>query len=83
MAIYIELGALIVAALFLYLIIQFLKNPLLIIANSVLGLAAFILLNFYFNAGIPVNIWSLATVGFGGIGGFILVVALHYLGLAF
>ncbi len=83
MAIYIELGALLAAIFLLYLLIEFLKNPLLIIANSVLGIIAFIYLNSAFHLGIAINLWSILAVAFGGIFGFLLVLALNYLGLAF
>jgi hypothetical protein len=83
MAIYIELGALLVAAFLLILIIRFLKEPALIIANSVIGLLAFFLLNAYLHLGIDINVWSLLAVAFGGLAGFLLVVLLHFLGIAF
>jgi len=83
MAIYIELGALLAAAFMLYLLIQFLKNPLLIIANSIAGLIAFILLNSALHLGIAINAWSILAVAFGGFAGFLLVLLLHFLGLGF
>jgi hypothetical protein len=83
MAIYIELGALLFALFILYMVYQFLKNPLLVIANSVLGLVVLMALNSAFHLGIAINIWTLAVVGFGGIGGLVLVVVLHLLGLGF
>ncbi|MFH0884458.1 MAG: pro-sigmaK processing inhibitor BofA family protein [Candidatus Micrarchaeota archaeon] len=83
MAIYIELGALIATLFVLYLLIQFLKNPLLILANSILGIIAFVYLNSAFNLGIAINLWSILAVAFGGLAGFLLVVALHFLGLGF
>jgi hypothetical protein len=83
MAIYIELGALLGALFVLYLLIQFLKNPLLIFANSVLGILAFVILNSAFHLGIAINTWSILAVAFGGLFGFLLVLALHFLGLGF
>lgn len=83
MAIYIELGALLAALFVLMLLYRFLKEPLLIIANSVIGILAFILLNAYLHLGIDINIWSILAVAFGGIVGFLMVLALHFLGLGF
>jgi inhibitor of the pro-sigma K processing machinery len=83
MAIYIELGALIAAIFMLYLLIQFLKNPLLIVANSIIGIIAFVLLNSYFHLGIAINLWSILAVAFGGVVGFLFVLVLHLLGLGF
>ncbi|MCI0504124.1 pro-sigmaK processing inhibitor BofA family protein [Candidatus Micrarchaeota archaeon] len=83
MVMYIELGALLGALFVLYLLLQFLKDPLLILANSIAGFIAFILVNSYFHLGIAINIWSLLAVAFGGIAGFLMVLALHFLGMGF
>ena len=83
MAIYIEIGALIVALFLLYVVYRFLKDPLLMIANSVIGFIALVLLNVIFNLGIPIDFWSIVIVALGGIGGVILIVLLHLLGLGF
>lgn len=80
--IYIELGALLVVVFLLYLLYRFLKNPLFIIMNSVIGIAVFLLLD-YFGMGIPINILSVGIVAIGGITGLIVVVILHVFGLGF
>jgi hypothetical protein len=83
MAIYIELGALLVACLLLILIIRILREPMLILANSVIGILAFFILNAYFHLGIAINFWSVVAVALGGVAGFLLVLLLHFLGIAF
>ncbi len=83
MALYIELGALLAALFVLYVIYQFLKNPLLIIANSVLGFIVFLVLDLVFNLGIPIDFWTIAVVAIGGFGGVVFVLLLHFLGLGF
>jgi hypothetical protein len=83
MAIYVELGALLFMLFIIYLIIHFLKNPLMMIYNSIIGIVVFYLLNAIFHLGIAVNFWSIAIVALGGIGGVIMVLILHFLGLAF
>ncbi len=83
MAFYIELGALIAALFVLYVIYRFLKEPMLVLANSVLGFIVFLLLDLVFGLGIPINFWSLAVVALGGFGGVIFVLILHFLGLGF
>ena len=83
MTIYIEGGALILAAFLLYVVFRFLKNPLLMILNSVLGFVALVLLNAIFGLGIVINFWSIVVVALGGLGGLIVVVLLHLLGLGF
>ncbi len=83
MAFYIELGALIAALFVLYVIYRFLKEPMLVLANSVLGFIVFLVLDLVFGLGIPINFWSLAVVALGGFGGVIFVLILHFLGLGF
>jgi inhibitor of the pro-sigma K processing machinery len=83
MAPYLEFAALLVALFVLYLLFQFLKNFLLIIFNSVLGLAVLFILNAAYHVGIAIDIWSVAIVGFGGLPGLLIILVLHYLGLGF
>ena len=83
MAIYIEIGALLLAAFLLYALYRFLKNPLLMIANSVLGFVALIVLNAVFGLGIAINLWSIAIIALSGVGGLAVIVLLHLLGLGF
>lgn len=83
MAVYIEAGALLAAFFLLYLLIRFLKEPGLIIANSVAGIIIFALLNWVFGLGLAINAFSVGLVALGGLAGVLLVVLLHFLGLAF
>ena len=83
MAIYIELGALLLALFLLTLVIRFFNNPLAVIGNSILGIILFFVLNTYMYMGIEVNFWSVAIVAIGGLGGFLLVLALNFMGIAF
>jgi inhibitor of the pro-sigma K processing machinery len=73
---------LLVALLIVYLIYRFLKNPMYIIANSIMGIVIFFILNL-FGAGIPINIFSVGIVAIGGILGVVLVLLIHFLGLGF
>ncbi len=83
MAIYIELGALIVVLFVLYLLYRFLKSPVAILLNSIIGIVILFLLNAIFNLGIAINFWSVATVALGGLAGVLLVLVFHFLGIAF
>jgi inhibitor of the pro-sigma K processing machinery len=83
MAIYIEVGALLAAFLLLLLLIKFLRNPLLVIGNSVMGIVVFLVLDYFFALGIPINVFSVGLVALGGLAGVVLVVLLHFLGLGF
>ncbi|PIU81109.1 transcriptional regulator, partial [Candidatus Micrarchaeota archaeon CG06_land_8_20_14_3_00_50_6] len=76
-------GAVIVALFFLYVFVRFLLNPLHIIANSVLGIVLFFLMNMIFGAGIPITFLSVGVVAIGGVLGVVLVFLLHVTGLGF
>ncbi|PIT85347.1 hypothetical protein COU36_03770 [Candidatus Micrarchaeota archaeon CG10_big_fil_rev_8_21_14_0_10_59_7] len=83
MAIYFEIGAVLVALFLIYLLVRFLFNPLHIIANSILGIVLFFVMNSVFNTGIPITLMSVGVVALGGILGVILVFLLHVTGLGF
>ncbi len=83
MALYIELGALLLMLFLIYLIVHFFKKPLVLIFNSIVGIISFFLLNTFLGLGIDINFWSVAIVALGGIGGVIVVLVLHFLGIAF
>jgi inhibitor of the pro-sigma K processing machinery len=76
------LVGLLVALLVVYLLLTFLKNPLYIIANSVVGIVIFFILNLA-GVGIPINIFSVGIAAIGGIPGVVLVLLIHFLGLGF
>ncbi len=82
-SIFIALGALLAALFVIYLIYRFFKDPMLIVANSVLGFIVFLLLDLVFGLGIPIDFWSIAIVALGGFGGVLFVLILHFLGLGF
>jgi hypothetical protein len=83
MAAYFEVGALLVAFLLLLLLIKFLRHPLLVIGNSVMGIVVFLALDYFFALNIPINLISVGLVAFAGLAGVVLVVLLHFLGLGF
>jgi hypothetical protein len=83
MAIYFEVGAVLVAVFLLYVLLRFILKPMHIIANSILGIVIFFLMNMFFGVGIPITLLSVAVVAVGGILGIVLVVLLHVTGLGF
>lgn len=83
MAIYVEIGAVLIAVFLLYVLLKFLLKPMHIIANSILGIVIFFLMNMFFNVGIPITLLSVAVVAVGGILGVVLVFLLHVTGLGF
>jgi hypothetical protein len=83
MAIYIEIGALLLALFLVILVVRFFKNPIAVIMNSIVGIILFFVMNTFLHMGIEVNFWSIAIVALGGVGGFLLVLALNFMGIAF
>jgi hypothetical protein len=83
MAFYAELGALLIALVVVYLLYRALKNIGYLVANSVMGIIIFLILNFVFGIGIPINLLSVGIVAIGGTAGVILVLIIHFLGLGF
>ena len=77
-----EIVGLLVALVIVYLILRFLKDPMYIIANSIMGIIIFFVLNL-FGLGIPIDIFSIGIVAIGGVAGVLLVLIFHFLGLAF
>jgi hypothetical protein len=73
---------LLIALVIVYLIFSFLKNPMYILANSIMGILVFVFLNLL-GAGIPIDIFSVGIVAIGGILGLVLVLLVHFLGLGF
>ena len=83
MAMFIEMGAVLVAVLVLYLLYSFLKNPVSLVANAIMGIIIFMLVNLFLVRDVAINFFSIATVAIAGIPGVLLVLLLHFLGLGF
>jgi len=83
MAIYIELGTLLAMLFAVYLILRFLRDPGLVISNSILGIIVFFCTDFFFHPGVPINALSIAIVAVGGVPAVLLILLLHFLGIAF
>jgi SigmaK-factor processing regulatory protein BofA len=80
----VELGSLLVAVFILYLLYSFLKSPLHLIANAIMGIIIFLIINFFLVGGdIAINFFSVGTVAIAGIPGVLLVLLIHFLGLGF
>jgi len=79
----VELVTLLVAIFILYLLYTFLKNPVHLIANAVMGIILFLLINLFLVQDVAINIFSVGTVAIAGIPGVLLVLLIHFLGLGF
>ncbi|MBN2051973.1 pro-sigmaK processing inhibitor BofA family protein [Candidatus Woesearchaeota archaeon] len=74
----------IVAAVILVLLLFWLvRRVVILFINSVIGLFALFGFNYLFHAGIKISFWSVIITAIGGIIGFIIVIAAHYLHIAF
>ena len=78
-----EIGAVILAAVILYLLFRLLKEIVKLAINSVAGIIILFLLNLLFGLSIPINIFTILIVALSGIGGVFLILILHFLGLGF
>ena len=83
MSFYFELGLFLVALLVALAILKLFKDPKLVLWNSALGVATFLILDVFLGLGIPINIVTIAIVAVGGFGGVLFVLLFHFLGLAF
>lgn len=79
----VEIGALIVAVVLFYILFRLLKPFINLVLNSVAGIFIFFLLNTFFGLTIPINVFSIGIVAIAGIPGVVLVLILHFFGLAF
>jgi hypothetical protein len=83
MVFFVEIGAVLVAVFILYLLYTFLKNPLALIANAIMGIILFLIVNMFLVRDVAINIFSIGIVAIAGIPGVILVLLIHFLGLGF
>lgn len=83
MAVYVEVGALLVAIFILYLLYSFLKNPIHLVANAIMGVIFLFIINLFLVQNVAINFFSVATVAIAGIPGLLLVLLIHFLGLGF
>ncbi len=82
MVVVIELGALIFALFLLYLLMNFITDPIGIVLNSVIGIIALLIINLM-GVGVPINIITVGIVAIGGILGLFLILLIRLLGLGF
>ena len=79
----IEIFALLLAVVILYVLYKLLKHIIKLAINSIAGIIILFLLNLIFGLGIPINIFTILIVALSGLGGVVLILILHFLGLAF
>jgi len=83
MVFFVELAALLIAVFILYLLYSLLKNPVSLVANAVMGIIIFLIVNLFLVREVAINLFSVGTVAIAGIPGVVLVLLIHFLGLGF
>ena len=80
---YIELGTLILALVVLWLLLNFIQNPIALVVNSIFALALLLILNFVFRIGIPITVLTILIVAIGGVIGLLLILLFRFSNIAF
>lgn len=83
MALLYEISALLIAFVLIYVLWKILKLIGYLVANSIMGILVFWVLNAFLGMGISIGILSIAIVAIAGIPGVLLVLLIHFLGLGF
>lgn len=83
MVFFVEFASLLVAIFILYLLYSFIKNPVHLVANAIVGILIFMVVNLFLVQNVAINIFSVGTVAIAGIPGVVLVLLIHFLGLGF
>ena len=83
MVVFVELVSVLVALFILYVLYTFLKNPLHLIANVLVGIIIFLIVNMFLVRDVAINFFSIVIVALAGIPGVLLVLLLHFLGWGF
>lgn len=78
-----EIIGLILAIIILVVLFRVVKNIPALIGNAVLGIIILVVLNLFLSPPVVINIWSILISAIGGIAGVIIVLVLHFLGIAF
>ena len=78
-----EIVGLILAIIVVAVLFKVFRNIVGLIVNAVIGVVILWILNLFLSPPVAINIWSVLISAIGGIAGVIIVLALHFLGIAF
>lgn len=78
-----EILGLILAIIIVIVLFRVARNIPALIGNAVIGVIILVILNLFVSPPVVINIWSILISAIGGIAGVIIVVVLHFLGIAF
>ncbi len=78
-----EILGLILAIIVVAVLFKVFRNIVGLVVNAVIGVVILWLLNLLLTPPVAINIWSILISAIGGIAGVIIVIVLHFLGIAF
>lgn len=78
-----EIVGLILAIIIVVLLFRVARSIPALIGNAVLGIIILVVLNLFLSPPVVINLWSILISAIGGLAGVIIVVVLHFLGIAF
>lgn len=80
---YVEVGTLILALVIVWLLFAFIRDPMVLVVNSIFAIVILFVLNMFLEVSIPINILTVLVVAVGGILGLILILLLRFSNIAF
>lgn len=78
-----EILGLILAIIVVVVLFRVARSIPALIGNAVIGVVILVILNLFLSPPVVINIWSILISAIGGIAGVIIVLVLHFLGIAF
>ena len=78
-----EIVGLVLAIIVAVLLYKVLKGATGLLVNAVVGVVVLWLLDLFISPPVTINLWSILIAAIGGLPGVLIVIVLHFLGIAF
>lgn len=78
-----EIVGLVLAILVAVLLYKVLKGATGLLVNAVVGVVVLWILGLFISPPVIINLWSVLIAAIGGLPGVVIVIVLHFLGIAF
>ena len=78
-----EIVGLVLAIVVAVLLYKVLKGATGLLVNAVIGVVVLWLLDIFISPPVTINLWSVLIAAIGGLPGVLIVIVLHFLGIAF
>lgn len=78
-----EIVGLVLAIVVAVLLYKVLKGATGLLVNAVIGVVVLWLLDIFISPPVTINLWSILIAAIGGLPGVLIVIVLHFLGIAF